>query len=60
MTPVGSSEDVAAPSAKTGAGRSLPDHVGSRSEPLCTVSVTGAGGATVFGQSAPATDSRSR
>ena len=33
---------------------------GSSSAPPCTVSVTGAGGATVFGQSAPATESRSR
>ena len=32
---------------------------GSSTEPPCTVSVTGAGGAIVLGQSAPATETRS-
>ena len=42
------------------AARRRPASSGRSSSPPCTVSVTGAGGATVFGQSAPATESRSR
>ena len=57
MSP-GSSEDDSSPGAKAGGCSSSPDRSGSSSEPSCTVSVTGAGGAIVFGQSAPATERR--
>src|SRR4051794_32714882 len=60
LTPAGSSPEDGSPAVSEGAEDSSPAHSGSSSDPSCTVNVTGAGGATVFGQSAPATESRSR
>ena len=51
------SDECAAPGPKTGSGNS-PSRNGSVSDAVRNVIDTGAGGAMVFGQSAPATDTR--
>ena len=58
-TPSASSDDFGAPGVKVGGSPLSAGQSGSSSEPPCTVRVTGAGGAIVLGQSAPATETRS-